>query len=261
MASVKSIMNCIGVDTSEGVSVLGHLFGFSQKRVPADACSPTPSSSQVSLLDHVKSLKGKHVHLNIIRVGIDNFTSADINGIDYAIYQTRRIYRTVNLGVGRVEYHDINSADANGHNNLASFSEADDLINEQTIPNDGLDVFMVLSISDSSLSNAVGYTPNKGPCSNNSPSKYVNGDGLIGGEVGRPANEVARTLAHEIGHYLGLDHNHPDGACPTTTDECNNIMAQTICANSCGSGVCQAVNLTDNQGNIVRGHCYVQAGC
>ncbi len=68
MASVKDIMNCIGVDTSEPVSMLFHLFGFFRGRVPVDPCSSDPG--EVSLLSHLNSLQGKHIHLNIIRVGI-----------------------------------------------------------------------------------------------------------------------------------------------------------------------------------------------
>jgi len=247
--SVKSIMNCIGVNTSGRVSVLFHLFGFFRSRVPADPCS---STAQISLLDHIQSLRNKHIHLNVIRVGIDNFTNAEVDKIDLAIYQTRKIYRTVNLGIGRVEHYDVTSADSNGNDDLGSEAEFEDLVQAWTVPNNALDVFMVLNISDPDF---VGISPITGPC-----DKDNGVDGLIGGEIGRPTDGVARTFAHEIGHYLSLVHNHGDD-CPSTTNECNNLMAQTRCATSCGSGVCQAVNLSDSQGNSVRSHCFVQDGC
>jgi hypothetical protein len=101
MASVKSIMNCIGVDTSGTVSVLGRLFGFYRVRVPTDPCSA--DSAEVSLLDQLQSLQGRHIHLNILRVGIDNFSDAEVDRIDYASYIARNVYRTVNLGIGRSE--------------------------------------------------------------------------------------------------------------------------------------------------------------
>jgi hypothetical protein len=253
VVSVKSIMNCIGVDTSGSVSVLFHLFGFFRARVPADQCSS--SAGQVSLLDHIASLKGMHTHLNIIRVGIDNFTGAEVDSIDYAIYQTRRIYRTVNLGIGRVEHYDVTSGNAGGKDDLGSEDEAEDLTHDWTVPNNGLDVFMVDNISDTDF---VGISPIGGPCDKN--DKDMNG--VIGGEVNRGAQAVARTFAHEIGHYLGLSHNHGNApSCPDTTAGCNNLMAQTRCAASCGGGVCQSVNLIDSQGNTVRGHCFVQVGC
>lgn len=253
MESVRSIMNCIGVDTSGTVSLLGHLFGFVRERVPTDPCSS--DTAQVSLLDHVNSLQGRHIHLNIIRVGIDNFTDDEIDKIDYAIYKARDIYRMVNLGVGRVEHYDVLSSDADGKDDLGSEDEAEDLTHDWTVPNDGLDVFMVDTISDPDF---VGISPINGPCDKDDSDM----NGVIGGEVNRSAESVARSFAHEIGHYLGLRHNHdasPD--CPDTTAGCNNLMAQTRCATSCGDGVCQAIVLTAAQGDTVENHCSVQDGC
>jgi hypothetical protein len=260
MESVRSIMNCIGVDTSGRVSLLFHLFGFFRERVPTDPCSS--ATAQVSLLDHVNSLKGRHVHLNIIRVGIDNFTSNEIDRIDYAIYRIRDIYRTVNLGVGRIEHYDVLASDANGHDDLGSEAEAVELTQDGAIPNDALDVFMVDNISDPD--DWVGISPIGGPCDKDADGWI----GLIGGEVNRTAEAVARTFAHEIGHYLGLEHNHEDAPdCPDTIAECDNLMAQTRCAippplgTGCGNGVCQAILLIAAQGNTVRDHCSVQDGC
>lgn len=252
MASVKTIMNCIGVDTDGSVSVLFHLFGFSRSRVPVDPCST--AGAQVSILDQLKSLEGKHIHLNIIRVGIDNFSDAEIDNIDSAIFSARNIYRTRNLGIGRVEHFDVTSADADGKDDLGSEDEAEDLTHDWTVSNNGLDVFMVHNIS----ADFVGISDIKGPCDKN--DKGMNG--VIGGEVNRTRSEVARTFAHEIGHYLGLRHNHnakPD--CPDTTAGCNNLMAQTRCADSCGGGICVAVLLTSSQGSTIRSHCFVQDGC
>jgi hypothetical protein len=252
MASVKEIMNCIGVSTSGSVSVLFHFLGFFQGRVPADPCST--GAAQVSLLDHLNSLQGKHIHLNIIRVGIDNFTNTEIDRIDSAIFSARNIFRTRSLGVGRVEHYDVTSADADGKDDIGSEDEAEDLTHDWTVDNNALDVFMVDNIS----AGFVGLSPVDGSCDKD--DKDMNG--VLGGEVNRTTAQVARTFAHEIGHYLGLPHNHGDDPdCPDTTNGCNNLMAQTRCANSCGGGVCVAVLLTSSQGDTIRGHCFVQDGC
>jgi len=247
MASVKSIMNCIGVDTGGSVSVLFDLFGFFRSRVPADPCST--ATAEVSLLNHVRSLQGRHIHVNIIRVGIDNFTDAEIDKIDYAIYKARNIYRTVNLGLGRVEHYDVPSSQSDGKDDLGSEDEAEDLTHDWTVPNNGLDVFMVDNISDTDF---VGISPVNGPCDKD--DKDMNG--VIGGEVNRSTAGVARSFAHEIGHYLGLEHNHGDD-CPTTAAGRANLMAQTRCADS----TCDSVILTRAQGNTMRDHCSVQNGC
>jgi hypothetical protein len=255
MASVKAIMGCIGVPRNPSLSVLFHLYGFVRQRVPTDPCTTVPAS--VSLLEHITSLRGPHIHLNIIRVGIDSFTAAEVNRIDYAIYRTRKIYRTVRLGVGRVEHWDITVADANGQDDLGSEDEAEDLTHDWTVPNNALDVFMVANISDPDF---VGISAINGPCDKDDEDADMNG--VVGGEVNRAANAVARSFAHEIGHYLGLKHNHGASPnCPNTMAGCDNLMAQTRCAVSCGSGICTAVNLTGAQGNTVRNHCFVQDGC
>ena len=223
------------------------MFGFIRARVPSDPCTTDPA--QVSLLSHINSLQGKHIHLNVIRVGIDNFSADEVDKIDYAIYKARNIYRTVSLGVGRVEHYDVTSADADGKDDLGSEDEAEDLTHDWTVPNNGIDVFVVDNISDSDF---VGISPVGGPCDKN--DKDMNG--VIGGEVNRSREAVARTFAHEIGHYLGLPHNHGDD-CPSSASGRANLMAQTRCADS----ICDSVVLTSSQGSTMRGHCFVQDGC
>jgi hypothetical protein len=177
MRSVKSIMNCIGIDTSGTVSILFNLYGFWLQRVPTD---PDPTATaQVSLLTDVQSLLGKHTHLNVIRVGVDLFTTDEFGKIDYSIYRIRNIYRQVSLGIGRIEHYDILVADANGRDDLGSQSEAEDLTHEWTVPNDALDVFVVHNISASDF---VGISAIDGPCDKDAK---IGMNGVVAGEVGR----------------------------------------------------------------------------
>jgi len=248
MVSVKNLFNCMGVDTSGTVSILENMFGFICRRVPNDPCSAV--TAQVSLLNQVRSLQGRHIHLNIIRVGIDNFTSTEVDRIEYAIYKARNIFNTRNLGVGRVEHYDVTSSEAGGKDDIGSRDEAEELTHDWTVPNDGIDVFLVDNIS----ADFVGISPIDGPCDKD--DKGLNG--VIGGEVNRSAERVARTFAHEIGHYLGLKHNHGDDPdCPATASGRANLMAQTRCADS----VCNSVRLNSSQGSTIRSHCFVKSGC
>lgn len=251
---MKSIMGCIGTSTGGTVSVLSDFFGFFQGRVPTDPDASV--TAQVSLLDLMTSLQGKHIHLNVIRVGIDNFTDDpnsdddELDRIDYAIYRIRIIYRQVNLGVGRILHWDVTSAEADGKDDIGSETEAEELTHDWTVDNNGIDVFMVDSVS---IPGVAGLTIQDGPCDKD--DKKTNGS--IGGEVNRDAERVARTFAHEVGHYLGLAHNHAEGDCPDSDADKLNLMAQTGCVNS----VRDSVVLTSSQGSTMRSHCFVQDGC
>lgn len=250
MQSVKAALSCIGMSGGTR-SVLGDLFGFLLRRVPTDP--DTTVTASVSLTAHLQGLSGRHLHVNAISVGFDTLSAADqqtaLERIDYGIYRTRNIYRPVSLGIGRVQHWQISAAASGGRDDLGSDDEADDLTDEWTVPNNGIDVFVVRNISD----DFVGTSPVPGDC-----DKDDKDDGLIGGEINRGHEPFSRTFAHEIGHFLNLSHNHgADPACPATTAGQNNLMAQTRCAISARNSVL----LTSGQGSTVRGRCQVRAGC
>jgi hypothetical protein len=260
VASVRSKMACIGVDTSGDVSVLFHLFGFIRARVPTDP--DTSVTSQVSVLDQVSDVGGTYLNLNVIRVGFDarppSSADDDLEKLDYAVYKTRNVYQQVSLGVGRVEHYFIDQADAGGRDDLGSTDEADQLSDEWSVPNDGIDCFVVRNISASDF---VGISPVGGSCDKGSKD-----DGLIGGEINRGYDAFARTFAHEVGHYVGLSHNHSGGTgctnCPASDAGKSNLMAQTRCTTcSGGAGVRDSTLLTSGQGSTMRGHCATKDDC
>jgi hypothetical protein len=256
MASVKSVLNCIGRDTSGSVSVLGDLFGFVRRRVPNDTGSGTFS---VSMLDTVRGMQGRHVHLNVIAVGWWNeFSDSTVDiarrKTDFAIMRTRQIFAARNLGVGRVVYGVIDRDESDGTDIIGSEGEADDLSDDWSVNNNGVDCFIPRSISDSDF---IGLSPVDGDC-----SKGGKRDGLIAGAINRGGgvnsgfNGFARTFAHEVGHYLSLPHNH-GSSCPSGT-AANNLMAQTRCITLSAAA---AVTLTSSQGSDMRGHCTTRSGC
>ena len=250
MKSVKDTLNCIGVDTNRDLSVLGDLFGFFERRVPTDPDRSVTAS--VSVQNQLRALAGSHVHLNMIIVGFDTLSAADqqtaSNKVDYSVYRTRNIFAPVGLGVGRVEHFAISAAESGGRDDLGSEGEADDLSDEWSVPNNGLDIFLVRNISDSDF---IGISPRPGDC-----DKGDKDDGLIGGEINLGFESFSRTVAHEVGHFLDLSHNHGDD-CPTTTSGQNNLMAQCRCALSSRN----SVQLTSSQGSTMRGRCQVRSGC
>lgn len=254
MASLKATMSALGI--SPGGSVLFKVFGFIRARVPQD---PVATTASVSLLGQIRNVQQRHIHLNVIRVGFDAISGASAQAqalldIDYAIYRTRIIYSAVNLGVGRVQHWFIDAAEADGYDDLGSEDEADELIAGWSVQNDGVDAFVVRNISSSSFVGKAADIP--GDCDKSSKD-----DGVVAGEASRSGDNFARTFAHEIGHHLGLSHNHGASPnCPGSTSGCNNLMAQTRCANSCGGGTRTAVLLSSSQGSTMRDHCSVRGG-
>jgi hypothetical protein len=229
-------------------SVMFHVLGYWRGQAPTDPDTNAPVI--VSLAQQFDGLSGRHLHLNMIEVGLDTLSTADQmaadNRVDYAVHRIRQIYRTRQLGLGRIQYFWITASESNGRDDLGSESEADSLSDEWSVNNDAVDMFIVRNISD----DFVGISPVPGDCSKGDKS-----DGMVGGEVNREAEGFSRTAAHELAHFLNLSHNHGD-ACPTSDADRDNLMAQTRCARS----VRTSVLLTSSQGTTMRGRCQVRPG-
>lgn len=247
VTSVRQAMSAMGLGGVGDLSVMHHVMGFWRATPPTDPSTNAPV--EVRLGEAFTALSRKHVHLNLIEVGFDapsvDLAVAD-DRVDYAVHRIRQIYSTVSFGLGRVQYFWLGVADARGYDDLGSESEADDLSDDFSVSNDGIDMFLVANISDPDF---VGISPVPGDCSKGGKS-----DGLIGGEINREAERFSRTAAHELGHFLDLSHNHGD-SCPTAVAARNNLMAQTRCVDSTRTGVL----LTSGQGTTMRGRCQARA--
>jgi hypothetical protein len=270
--SVLDLFDCVDADPTRDRFVLFDLFGFRRGQVPPD---PTGVTSTVSLRQLAEGIDGDHVHLNVIAVGFDVLASPSgtptvtttgtdtvsssafddaVIELDYCVYRIRDIYRPQGVGVGRVLHFDIDNADADGMATIADDNEARDLWRSFFVDNDGIDAFVVRSISGTLL----GLSPVGGDC-----DKGSRNDGLMAGGVDNVDEGISRTFAHEIGHFLGLSHNHDNNACndlslcPSTTAGQNNLMAQTCCALSLRNSVL----LTTTQGNTMDDHCSIRTAC
>lgn len=199
MASVRSIAACINVVGNFSIvrdfygyatGVYGHISlatDFTTVTEAAVKVDPTVPG-RLSLLQQVKLLQGPHIHLDLIRVGFDDFTGIDEQEIDIAVQITRELYARIGLGIGRVLRWVISTEAANGFTVIDTESEAFDLIDQWFAPGGGMDVFFVRDIDFGKA----GGTPDKDP------------EGTIVELSGNITTGIV--LAHELGHYLGLGH-------------------------------------------------------
>ena len=238
MASIRALAACIGVDGD--ISVLRDFYGFIRGQLPPD---PTGADVSVSLKRQVTRLEGDHFHLNVIQVGSDQFTDNDFIEIDYSIFRIRNIYEQVSLGVGRILHWIVTTEQADGLDTPTSEDDLRDLTQDWTVDNDAIDMFIPHNMSVPSNGGSVlGLSPVEGPCDKD--AKGMNGStcGLFGSE------QTSRSFAHEIGHYLGLEHR-------------NNSPSNLMCQSSKASSIRNSVNLTSSQGDNMHDHCFVTGGC
>lgn len=239
MVSLRQVAACIGVTGS--FSVLGGFYGFFLGRVPTD---PTGAAVNLSLLLQIKRLQNPHFHLDVSAVGSDNFTDADNGAVDYSLFKIRNIYAQVGVGVGRVVHHRITSANAQGLDVITSEDQMETLSDTFSLDGDSINVLIPAMMSVPSDGGSIlGKSPVGGPC------EEKDDKGMNGSVVGPwDSEQMARTMAHEVGHYLDLDHRN---------DDPDNLMCQTSHANS----VRDSVLLDSDQEEEIKEHCLMQPGC
>ncbi len=234
MVSLKKVVNCIGL--SGNISIVRDFFGYR-----------TGTPKPLSLLTQVRLLQGKHIHLNLIRTA--SFDISKQKQIDYGLQKMRDIYATVNVGIGRIQWFFIPP----GHEVIDGDSEAEDLWNEFGVPNTAIDVFLVRSIVDSD-----GKSPVDGSCDKDSKddsgcviSVEDNADGI--------GYTLGQAIAHEVGHYLGLEHVI-ELSTISFLDIPKNII-DILDNNLMYPNVPNGGMLSGGQGGVMVLHCSVNGGC
>jgi Metallo-peptidase family M12B Reprolysin-like len=216
MASLRKAAQCIGL--AGEIKVVRDFFGY-RTGVP----------KPLSLLNQVRLLQGKHIHLNLIRTA--TLLPASLQAIDAGLQFMRDVYATVGIGVGRIQRFFV---PAGGYEVIVDSEIAKDLFDSYSVSNDGIDVFLCLLI----VGPAIGMTPTPGSCADDKDGK--DSGSLIG--VLDSGSLIGTTFAHEIGHYLGLEH---DGN-----------PANLMFASAPNGG-----QLSGGQGGAMKTHCMMRDGC
>jgi hypothetical protein len=251
MASLRQAAACIGF--TGDISIARDLLGLFRGQLPPDPQSGSQClmslARQIELLRSTQSInpdmQRRHININVICLGRDLFTDALDQQIDYSIYRLHNIFGARGLGVGRVQYFQVLTANAKGYDAPTTTDQLEELSDEWSVPNDGIDVFIPfnMNVPGDGGGSTLGLSPKGGPCPGDK-----NGD-LTGSVVGLFGSEqTSRSFAHEVGHYLGLGHRNAE---PT------NLMCQTKNA----SNVRTSVLLDSNQAFTVTGHCMAHVGC
>jgi Metallo-peptidase family M12B Reprolysin-like len=159
----------------------------------------TSGFGPVSAASQVLRLRFRQIHVNVIRVGSEQFSSADEREIDAAVQFTRDAFaRFGTVAIGRVQRFDITTARANGHDIIGTDAEAKALTDEFTVRNGALDAFFVRAY----VGTTTGLSAVRGSCDKSDTDQMT---GVVV-EMGAGGGVSDWSLAHEIGHYLGLRH-------------------------------------------------------
>lgn len=194
-----------------------------------------PPGRDMSLKRQLQLVQGDCIDINPIFVGWENFTAAERIKCQFAIQFARDIYDDVDFGIRRLNWRAILVADAGTHVTIASSAEANDLTDDWNGPADALDVFMVRV-----MTGADGWSAVNGPCAKDHLTDMTGSVVSLNGSNSNTGN----TFAHEMGHYLGLDH----------VADPNNFIGNNGSSNS-------NTAITSAQGTTMKQHCYVDDFC
>lgn len=253
--SVRTIaQSCLGVGGA--ISVNSHVYGYIFRDTDGSVFGTLgsgdtlPGSGEPTtrlLKRHLEAISGRATDLAIILVSHENdfsgsVTVDQVTKTQYAIQVVRDIYAQAGLGIRRISWQRIPVADAGGYAVITDRDEAQNLTDDWSGSGGGIDVFLVQSIAD-----AGGWSNVDGPCDKTSKSDL---SGAVV-ELNRGRRFTGILIAHEVGHYLGLEHAN------STT----NLMGADTNGDGIGELTNSSTGVTGGQGSTMRSHCSVRDGC
>lgn len=238
MATVRirdTCADCLG-QTGE-LSVRRHLFGYVWGGI----------SRELRVRRHIESIRGRSINLCVFFVGHEpgfggSMTQAQAIRVQHGIDLMREIYRDeAGLGVRRIFWRYIGEDDAAPFLSINA-GGATDLTEAYSGPNNGIDLFVVQTITD-----AGGWSNSDGPCDKDDKGRT----GAVV-EVTTSSDDFFGILtAHEVGHYLGLVH----------TNSATNLMGVDSNNDGIGELTLNSRQLTGSQVATMMSSCWVRNPC
>jgi hypothetical protein len=144
--------------------------------------------------------------VNIIKVG--DFGAQEHADLYAAVDEMQRVYERRDITLRGVDRRIIGNALAGGYPTIDSEDEFRDLLEDWSVPNDFVDVYVVQDFNWSTFNGFAGDIP--GPASKGGrrdgvaveKTGYTDGAGVRRLSV----TTLAQLIGHEVGHYLGLEH-------------------------------------------------------
>jgi hypothetical protein len=149
--------------------------------------------------------------VNIIKVG--SFTAEEHNDLYTAVDSMRQIYEARDITLRGVQRYIISDSQAGSSTVLNSETEYRDLLNDWSVPNAYVDVFVVQAFAWSTFNGYAGDIPGPTSKGGNKDGVAVDKSGYTDGAGKKRLNTgvLAPLIGHEVGHYLGLVHVPTNG--------------------------------------------------
>jgi len=144
--------------------------------------------------------------INVIKVG--DFGSQEHVDLYKAVDQMRQIYEQRDITLRGVDRRIINNASAGSYTIINSENEFRDLLEDWSVPNDFVDVYVVQQFQWSTYNGYAGGIPGPASKGGRKDGAAVDKSGFTdaSGTARLPVTTLAQLIGHEVGHYLGLQH-------------------------------------------------------